>query len=151
MPKDMTELCDQTSADYRKITIVPTARAVISKIISSYSAARLYSSSRESLQDKIAMQLGKELNKYDIGLEEVTVRHINFTGTFAGEIKKKQLALQKLEHIKKEADQFNSTPLDYQTANQPIGAEYTRNHWLLGRINNMWNAGARGSSPCCSK
>jgi len=151
MPKNMAELCDQTSPDYRKITIIPTVHTIISKIISSYSAARLYSSSHESLQDKIAMQLDRELSKFDIGLEEVTIRHINFTGTYASEIKRKQLALQKAEHLKKETDQFNSTQIDYQTANQPAGTEYTRNHWLLGGINHMWDTGARASSPrCCS-
>jgi regulator of protease activity HflC (stomatin/prohibitin superfamily) len=100
IPKEVWQLHDQIGPNYVEKIIRPEAQTVVRNVISSYTVTRLYSSSRESIQDQMSEQMKKGMGKYHIALDEVLIRNIGFSDAFANAIEQKQVALQEAERMK---------------------------------------------------
>jgi prohibitin 2 len=98
--EEVWQLHDQIGPNYVEKIIRPEAQTVIRNVVSSYTVTRLYSSSRESIQEQMKDQMEKGLGKYYICLDEVLVRNIGFSDAFANAIEQKQVALQEAERMK---------------------------------------------------
>jgi prohibitin 2 len=100
LPDQVWQLHDQIGPNYVEKIVRPEAQTVVRNVIASYTVTRLYSSSRQSIQDQMKEQMEKGLTKYHIGLDEVLVRNIGFSDAFANAIEQKQVALQEAERMK---------------------------------------------------
>jgi len=100
VPNEISQLHDQIGPNYIEKIIRPEAQTVVRNAISSYTVTRLYSSSRESVQEQMSEQMKKGLSKYHIALDEVLIRNIGFSEAFANAIEQKQVALQEAERMK---------------------------------------------------
>jgi len=100
IPEDVWQLHDQIGPNYIEKIIRPEAQTVIRNVVSEYTVTRLYSSSRQEIQDQMKEQMEKGMQKYHISLDEVLVRNIGFSDAFANAIEQKQVALQEAERMK---------------------------------------------------
>lgn len=100
IPEDVWQLHDQIGPSYVEKIIRPEVQTVIRNVVSSYTVTRLYSSSRQEIQDQMKSQMEKGMQKYHIALDEVLVRNIGFSDAFANAIEQKQVALQEAERMR---------------------------------------------------
>jgi regulator of protease activity HflC (stomatin/prohibitin superfamily) len=79
---------------YRDVVVEPNLRAAIREVTASHSANALYSGEREKVAAQISQQLGRELGKRGISLENILLREIQLPASLKTSIEAKQQAEQ---------------------------------------------------------
>lgn len=93
-PGRAAEVYRQIGPSYVATIVEPSLRASIREVTASHSANALYTGERERVAQEIYSQLGRELNKRGVEVENVLLRDIQLPTTLKASIETKQQAEQ---------------------------------------------------------
>lgn len=100
-------LHQELGRDYAQKLIVPQTRSIFRNIVAKYPIETAYTSNRNELANDAQKALKKSFLKSGVILDELLVRGVYFSETFAEAVEKKQIALQESQRqnwIKKTAE-----------------------------------------------
>ncbi len=93
--------------DYVEKLIVPQTRSIFRNIVAKYPIDTVYTTSRNTLSKDAESSLRKSFSKSNVYLDELLIRAIAFSPSFAEAVERKQIALQESQRqnwIKKTAE-----------------------------------------------
>ncbi|MBZ5648598.1 MAG: prohibitin family protein [Acidobacteriia bacterium] len=93
-PAQASEVYRSLGPRYPEIVVEPNLRSAIREATASHSANALYSSDRERVAQQITEQLGRELNKRGVIVENILLRDIQLPAALKTSIETKQQAEQ---------------------------------------------------------
>jgi len=99
-PKEAANLLRTVGSGYREKIVRPEVRNTVRMVVSQYDATEVYSGKRQQIQEEIKEKLGKQLDKYNIILDDILLRDVRFTPEYAQAITKKKIAEQQAEQMK---------------------------------------------------
>jgi len=77
----------------------PQTRAISRMVVSQYAVTEVYSARREEIQARISEELAAKLQPWDIILDELLLRNVQFSAAFQEAIESKQVAIQEFERM----------------------------------------------------
>ena len=101
------QLHQNLGKDYAGRLIVPQTRSIFRNIVAKYPIETVYTSARGGLSSDAQRALRESFSKYGVHLDELLIRNIGFSDTFAEAVERKQIALQESQRqnwIKKTAE-----------------------------------------------
>lgn len=98
-PLKVAKLHQAIGPDYVNKVIRPNALSQARVIFAEYPVSDVYSAKRETIEGRIAEGLKKELADNDIILDEVLLRNLRFSETYAAAIEQKQIAQQNSQRM----------------------------------------------------
>ena len=105
--KNIWKLHQNLGRDYVEKLIVPQTRSIFRNIVAKYPIDTVYTTSRHTLSKDAESSLRKSFLKSNVYLDELLIRAIAFSPSFAEAVEKKQIALQESQRqnwIKKTAE-----------------------------------------------
>lgn len=93
--------------NYEERLIIPQTRAVLRNVVAKYPIDVVYTTGRKGLAQDAANELKKLFKKSGIILDDLLIRRVQFSETFAEAVERKQIALQESQRqlwIKKTAE-----------------------------------------------
>src|ERR1700732_1063500 len=93
-PDHAADVFQKIGADYENVVVEPTLRSAIREATASHTANALYTGEREMGAKQILDQIGSELNKRGLTVENVLLRDIQLPATLKAAIEAKQQAEQ---------------------------------------------------------
>ncbi len=91
------QLHQELGRDYAQKLIVPQARSIFRNVVARYPIDSVYSAHRNELNLDAQKELKKSFLKSGVILDEILIRGIYFSDTFAEAVEKKQIALQEAQ------------------------------------------------------
>lgn len=108
LDRDKTWLLHQSlGKDYASRLIVPQTRGIFRNVVAKYPIDTVYTTSRTGLGKDAKQELKKSFLKSGVVLDELLIRAVNFSPSFAEAVERKQIALQESQRqnwIKKTAE-----------------------------------------------
>jgi len=101
------QLHQNLGKDYTEKLIVPQTRSIFRNIVAKYPIDTVYTTGRTGLAQDAELALKKSFLKSSVQLDELLIRSIGFSPTFAEAVERKQIALQESQRqnwIKKTAE-----------------------------------------------
>ena len=98
-PTRVANLHQEIGPDYANKVIRPNARSQTRVIFAEYPVSDVYAAKRETIEARIAQGLQKSLAQSDIILDEVLLRDLKFSDTYAQAIEQKQIAQQNSQRM----------------------------------------------------
>ena len=98
-PTKVATLHQRIGPDYANKVIRPNALAETRVILAEYPVSAVYAAKRELIEQRIAQGLQKSLAQSDIILDEVLLRDLRFSDTYAAAIEQKQIAQQNSQRM----------------------------------------------------
>ena len=98
-PTKVANLHQRIGPDYANKVIRPNALAETRVILAEYPVSAVYAAKRELIEQRIAQGLQKSLAQSDIILDEVLLRDLRFSDTYAAAIEQKQIAQQNSQRM----------------------------------------------------
>ncbi|MBM3501118.1 MAG: prohibitin family protein [Armatimonadetes bacterium] len=84
---------------YLNKVLRPQTRCICRMVVSQYPVTDVYSGRREEIQNRIARELGESLKAWDIVLDQLLLRNVQFGEQFQQAIEAKQVAIQEYERM----------------------------------------------------
>ena len=98
-PQKVANLHQRIGPDYANKVIRPNALSETRVILAEYPVSAVYAAKREVIEQRIAEGLKKSLAASDIVLDEVLLRDLRFSETYAAAIEQKQIAQQNSQRM----------------------------------------------------
>ena len=98
-PQKVANLHQRIGPDYANKVIRPNALSETRVILAEYPVSAVYAAKREVIEQRIADGLKKSLAESDIILDEVLLRDLRFSDTYAAAIEQKQIAQQNSQRM----------------------------------------------------
>ncbi len=98
-PDFVWRLHQRVGPNYADKVLRPETRAICRMVVSQYPVTEIYSGKREEVQARIGEELGARLKQWDIMLDELLLRNVEFSPEFQQAIEAKQVAIQDYERM----------------------------------------------------
>ena len=98
-PTKVAKLHQDIGPDYANKVIRPNARSQTRVVFAEYPVSDVYAAKREVIEQRISDGLKKSLADSDIILDEVLLRDLRFSETYAAAIEQKQIAQQNSQRM----------------------------------------------------
>jgi regulator of protease activity HflC (stomatin/prohibitin superfamily) len=98
-PDYVWRLHQRVGPHYVNKVIRPQARCISLMVVSQYAVTDVYSGRREEIQRRISDELGQSLKEWDIILDQLMLRNVQFSEGFQQAIEAKQVAIQEYERM----------------------------------------------------
>lgn len=99
-PDHVWRLHQRLGPYYFNKVVRPEARCVALMVVSQYPVTDVYSGRREEIQQRMADELSERLEKWDIILDQLLLRNVQFSPEFQQAIEAKQVAIQEYERMR---------------------------------------------------
>jgi regulator of protease activity HflC (stomatin/prohibitin superfamily) len=98
-PEKVWRLHQRIGPYYVDKVLRPEARATCRAVVSQYAVTEVYSGRREEIQTRISEELSERLKRWDIILDELLLRNVQFSAEFQQAVEAKQVAIQEFERM----------------------------------------------------
>ncbi len=98
-PSAVWRLHQRVGPNYLDKVLRPEVRSVCRMVISQYAVTEVYSGRRQEIQARITEELTGKLKQWDIILDEVLLRNVQFSPEFQQAVEAKQVAIQEYERM----------------------------------------------------
>jgi regulator of protease activity HflC (stomatin/prohibitin superfamily) len=98
-PDYVWRLHQRVGPSYVNKVLRPQARCIALMVVSQYPVTDVYSGRREEIQDRMAEELRESLKEWDIVLDQLLLRNVQFGEEFQQAIEAKQVAIQEYERM----------------------------------------------------